>query len=181
MKIDEITISHEGGINLDIISKNRNNEQKLTSTNNYYFFKNNINEYLVYYLIHDNEVIAGTILIEVIIDNTKYLQVKGIQVEPKYRGEKLAIVMYNRIRHNENIPIISDTIQTPDGKKLWYKMSKTYNIKVMDINTGNIVSKDINDAYKDYYDLDKNDNTVLVLETDINHHELLIPKVTCRY
>jgi hypothetical protein len=120
-----------------------------------------------YILYHDDMPIAAMIanVVETVKDDM-YVQIKGISVHTKYRNMGVARVMYNYIRNHEKLNIMSDIKQTEAGWALWSKLVDTFTIRVMDIDTGEIISDDPNDAYKDYFNPDNHgDNLVLVTET----------------
>lgn len=168
MKVDEIIIGHGGEVDLSMI--NRANEKPFGFNGlvkGYEFKKNTVNNYQLYYALNrDDKVIAIITGIYVIKNKTNYLQIKTAYVDKKYRRIGLAEHMYHSIKQIEHIQLMSDDTQTTEGRKLWKKISNTFQTKVMDLKTGQIVSDNPNDAYKNFTDFET-DNLVLVTETKL--------------
>ena len=178
MRVDEITIAHAGGLDLSQVPRDGEidfgfNHEIL----GYPMKKNKAGATLsIYYLLDADKVIAGVLCQPITVNNKNYLIVRGTQVDSKYRGKNLAILIYHSIKHNENVNIMSGHRQTAGGKQLWNQLSKAYDIAVMDTATGEVVSRDINDAYINYYG-DGDDTLVLVTESTFVENTLVIPSL----
>jgi hypothetical protein len=168
MKVDEIVLGQGGEFNLSSIPRQGERSFGFNGqVNSYQFRKNTVNDYQYYYALDRNDnVIAGIIGIYLIKNNTKYLQIKTAYVDKRYRRNHLAEHMYHSIKQIEHIQLMSDDTQTTEGRKLWKKISNTFQTKVMDLKTGQIVSDNPNDAYKNFTDFEI-DNLVLVTETKL--------------
>jgi len=178
MQIKEITIAHEGGLELSRVPRDDEVDFGFNHEINGYPMKKNrfgVNSF-VYYLLDNDKVIAGTLCTPTKIHSTTYFQTNGVQVAPRYRGQELGIRMYHSISHNEHVNLMSGHRQTLDGKKLWSTLSKAFNLAVMDTSTGEIVSRDAKDAYQNYYS-DEDDTLVLVTTTTFTENKLLIPSL----
>lgn len=64
--------------------------------------------------------------------------VEVIGVEPNYRGKGLAPKLYDGALGDLNLPIISDSKQTPAGSALWVKFFKNpkYKVESIDYSSG---------------------------------------------
>jgi len=159
MLIKEIEMSHTGGIDLTKLAREGeipfgfNNE-----IDGYSFFKNTQDGLQVYYLIDGDNIIAALAGNVVTIHSMDYFQTKGVYVSSSHRGAQLALKIYHAIKLINKYRLMSDTMQTRAGIKLWSAINKKYSAKVMDLRTGKTVSDKIHDAYT-------NANYVLVTET----------------
>jgi hypothetical protein len=142
-EINEITNVYGGGIRLDKIPREK--EHHLGKIENFEFYK--LGEYplTIYYLVDNFNIIAavaGTIF-------NSYFQIKGTSVKEGYRGNNLALKIYYEIKQKENLRLMSDVEHSVSGKRLWEKLSKSFKVQVYDMNTGQIISDNISDAYTD--------------------------------
>lgn len=170
MLVKEIEMSHTGGIDLSKLT--RDNETLFGFNNEidgFSFFKNTQDEYNVYYLVTEEKIIAAMTGIIININGVDYFQTKGVYVDTKFRGNDLALKMYHAIKYIEGYRLMSDTQQTRSGIKLWSKISKKFKTKVLNLETGKIVSDKIPDAYT-------NKNYVLVTE-DVKQAGIIIPSL----
>lgn len=148
MLIKEIEISHTGGVNLGKITRDGEHPFGFNhEIDGFDFFKNTNDEYQVYYLVDNDKIIAALAGVIIVINGVEYFQTKGVYVDPAHRGRELALKMYHAIRFNEPYRLMSDTKQTRDGIKIWSKIFKKFPTKVMNLETGKIVSDKIHDAY----------------------------------
>ena len=185
MKISEIQNVSTGGVDLNKID--RNNEQPFGWNDGkdiagFQMYKNKYKNYDVYYLVDDtDEIVAATVTFTVDYNHTSYIKIQGVYVDPAERGNNLALYMYHTIMHTEKKNLMSDEKQTDDGRKLWEKIiaSPSFNVAVMDIVTGKIISDDPEDAYDSYYDNDEHDRTVLVTRATLKEN-ILIPHLILR-
>jgi len=178
MQVKEIARAHTGGVNLDQIS--RQGERRFGFNglvDDYPMMKNTQQgDMTAYYLLEDDEIIAATVIFPVNLNDTRYYKIQGVWVRGEFRGENLALKMYHSIKHNENCQLMSDHNQTDDGRKLWQKIDTAFNVAVMNVVSGKIVSHDINDAYLDF-DGEYGEDTVLVTEQIKSHNKLIIPNL----
>jgi predicted GNAT family acetyltransferase len=164
MKINEIINVYGGGIRIDRI--NRNEEQYLGKIENFEFYKTQNENLIIYHVVDNNEVVAAVAGI-IVNKNEIYFQIKGTFVKESYRGNNLALKMYYEIKRIDNIRLMSDIEHSVYGKNLWNKLSKSFKVQVLDLNTDEIVSDNINDAYTD-------PNYVLITE-QFDNISILIP------
>lgn len=171
MKITEIErVDQGGGINLTLINRDGEVSAGINGeANNFRMFQNEFGEHTLFYLVDQDRIIAAVSGIIRMVNGIQYYQIDHISVDPDYRGRKLAIGLYHSIMYGEGYHLMSDGSQTPGGQALWKNLSKGYNVKVMDLITGSIVSDNPADAYDD------NINTVLVTEEKITGNRLLVP------
>jgi hypothetical protein len=170
VNITEINRVNQGGVRLSRLK--RDGEQPAGfngDIDGFAFFKNLQDGFQTYYLIDDGEIVAATAGKVKIINNKKYYQINGVSVLPRYRGMHLAIKMYHAIMHSDGYQLMSDSKQTPDGEKLWQKLSKSFSIRVMELPSGDIISNNPLDAY------DESESTVLVTEDNLRLESILIP------
>lgn len=169
MLIKEIEHTQTGGVNLENITREGevpfgfNNE-----LDGYEFYRNYQDKMDTYYLVDNNKVIAATAGKLITIKGTEYFQIKGVYVLPKYRGKHLGLKMYHAIKHIEKIRLMSDTRQTDHGSILWQEIYRKFPTKVMDLDTGEIISSKLGDAYLE-------PNYVLVTENVIGDSSIIIP------
>ena len=159
MKIDDV---YGGGI--DIESINRANEEKIGFIAEYDFMKNEN----YYYLLDNNTIIAAVAGEKINHCNKKLFVIYGVTVIPNYRGMVLGSQMYNYIMHYTKSNLMSDNEQSTDGRKLWRTIARTHTVKVLDLQTCEITSSNLDDAYNNKH------NSVLITVNEL-YEGVLIP------
>lgn len=67
----------------------------------------------------------------------EYIKINDVMIFKSYKGRNLAVKMYKLLMNKFNKPIQSDFLQTPNGQRLWYKLSQDDEVDVfgyVDIN-----------------------------------------------
>lgn len=128
--------------NFELSSLSSENAIKFGDIDNLY--KNNQDGFVVYFIELNKKIIAAVVTKQY----PNIIQILRTKVDPSYRGKKLTMNIFKNIISYENKNIVSDFGQTFDGRKPWYSLAKEVPVVVMDNTTGEIVSTDINDAYK---------------------------------
>jgi len=181
MNINEILyIDDSSLISKDFILQNHKNAKKFGITNGKYncyknILKINDDDIFMYYLIDTitMEIAMVTTMKPKKINNKHMLQVDLINGFETRTEKRMAMRLYQIVRQAENIPIISGEYQTDDGKKLWKNLDASFTVSVINKNTGDEVSTDINDAYLNWGQNNRttkvSDTNILMLETIENN------------
>jgi len=192
MKINEILHCNEpGGFSWDEIYNNHSEAKQIglkndsimniKSSDQFQGFKGIYGKYNSYYLVNIKlkKIVIVSIMEPIKLNNKSMLKAKSIEgLKTHYTENHLAMKLYQLIRHTENMPIISDDEQTTQGKFLWQNLSASFNVSVINKNTGKFVSNMPKDAYINWDEFNPTtviDNNILMLETIKNWDKLLIP------
>lgn len=96
------------------------------------------------YALYDKseEFVSGVVGYNSSVKNVKYFCVLDVFTPTTHRQKGYATALYVSLVKKYGIKLISDKNQTPDGRKLWDRISKILQVKVLDVETDDLVSRE---------------------------------------
>lgn len=93
----------------------------------------------IFYGLFNDTALVGYVSLRKYSDGM--YQVGLSQIAPSYRGQGLGTFMYDYAILNDKMTVISDTVQTPDAKKLWmrFRTNGHFIVKPFDLSTNKTV------------------------------------------
>ncbi|MGI0075796.1 MAG: hypothetical protein ACREAU_00125 [Nitrosopumilaceae archaeon] len=132
----------------------------------------------LYTLENHNMMLSGVIGYFFPHNNIQYFKIIDVFTPPEQQMKGYATALYTALVKKYKFKLMSAAEQTPNGKKLWNSIQKTLNVKVLDAETDQILSKD-NISDEDIYVNQPNRYLLIAEQTYLNenHRKLMEPSL----
>jgi hypothetical protein len=177
MKINEIYPGIDQVVsNVDFDDFRDEVDTGITAENNKVFkYQSKTSNKQFLYAIKTDIIISFIVLWEINFQDTEYYRIQRTWTRKDYRMKGYATALYSALYSKLGLKLISDVEQGPGAKKLWKSLANIFNVKVINLHTGERKElSDITDS--ELYNKDENpdnDETTyaLILEYELFEDE----------